>query len=287
MNRVISLIISIAVLVSMGIVMTSCGDPEKKAAKESFNTEAALLQEKIDERSAEVEKAQSMLDAKKPALDDTIAPALEQAVDTAVNDEVSVPSMPGTIEEISDTIEGMKTTEEKLVSQTEDIKNMEQELDKSQKQYAQIVAPTEEFVKERLKTVDEDYINEVEAVTEENDPNNLLGKQGSYTARVVYRSPLVKDEFQIESGLIEAGTDAGGCVEVFKTVSEAKTRDDYLGTFDGEGLLNPGSHHVFGTVIIRTSSELTASEQKELEKKVLDALTELSEDSERQDKSTE
>ncbi len=40
-------------------------------------------------------------------------------------------------------------------------------------------------------------------------------------------------------------------------------------------MLNPGSHNVYGTLVIRTSDELTATQQKKLEKKVLKALTKL------------
>ena len=169
----------------------------------------------------------------------------------------------------------MKSWEDLLAQQTEDMKILEQELDKSRKQYAQIVYPTEKIVKDRLKTVSDKYISEIEVVTEENAPNNLLNKQGGYTARVIYRSPLVEDSYIASSDIIEAGTECGGCVEVFKAVTEAEARNDYLATYDGQGMLNPGSHNDYGTLVIRTSDELTASQQKKLEKKVLKALTKL------------
>lgn len=41
------------------------------------------------------------------------------------------------------------------------------------------------------------------------------------------------------------------------------------------GIFSPGSHRVVGTVIIRTSNQLTASQQKELEEKLIASLTEL------------
>lgn len=143
---------------------------------------------------------------KKPALDDTIAPALEQIVNDAENDETAVPEKPKETEEINAAVESMKTTEETLVAQTEEIKGMEKSLTDSQKQYAQIVNPTEEFVVERLKRVKP--IDKVKAVTEDNDPNGMLGKQGGYTAQVYFSSPWVKDEYGIYTGdVIEDGTD--------------------------------------------------------------------------------
>ena len=70
------------------------------------------------------------------------------------------------------------------------------------------------------------------------------------------------------------GTDAGGAIEVYENVEDAEKRRDYLATFDGTIFAN-GTHTVIGTVLVRTSNELTATQQKELEQKVIDALTRL------------
>ena len=74
--------------------------------------------------------------------------------------------------------------------------------------------------------------------------------------------------------LIDKGTDAGGAIEVYSTVEDAEKRRDYLATYDGTIFAN-GTHTVIGTVLVRTSNELTASQQKELEQKVIEALTKL------------
>lgn len=47
----------------------------------------------------------------------------------------------------------------------------------------------------------------------------------------------------------------------------------YLGMF--LGLVSPAVVAVIGTVLVRTSNKLTATQQKELEQKVIDALTRL------------
>ncbi|MCI0129695.1 hypothetical protein [Vagococcus sp. CY53-2] len=61
-------------------------------------------------------------------------------------------------------------------------------------------------------------------------------------------------------------------MEVYKIVEEATKRNDYLTGFDG-GILSAGGYTVVGTVIIRTSDEMTATNQKELENEIINKLT--------------
>ena len=62
--------------------------------------------------------------------------------------------------------------------------------------------------------------------------------------------------------------------KAYENVEDAEKRRDYLATYDGTIYAN-GTHTVIGTVLVRTSNELTATQQKELEQKVIDALTRL------------
>lgn len=48
-----------------------------------------------------------------------------------------------------------------------------------------------------------------------------------------------------------------------------------LASFDGAGFLASGSHSVVGTVVIRTSDNLTATQQKEMEANIYNSLVEL------------
>ena len=57
-------------------------------------------------------------------------------------------------------------------------------------------------------------------------------------------------------------------------MEDAEKRRDYLATYDGTIYAN-GTHTVIGTVLVRTSNKLTATQQKELEQKVIDAFTRL------------
>ena len=64
----------------------------------------------------------------------------------------------------------------------------------------------------------------------------------------------------------------GGGIEVYSTVEDAEKREEYLATYDG-GIFASGTHTVVGTVVVRTSNELKASQQKEMEDKIIETLT--------------
>ncbi len=138
----------------------------------------------------------------------------------------------------------------------------------------QVTAPSDDFVMDRLKLVD--TITEIDAVTEEHDPNGMLNKQGGYIGCVYFADSQVdRSELYIEDGkdnVIDIGTQAGGAVEIFNSVEEAETRDQYIASFDGVGIVSAGSHYVVGTLVIRTSDELTATQQTDLTDKITEAL---------------
>ena len=158
---------------------------------------------------------------------------------------------------------------------TEEISKAEKAYQDSIKQLKQVTNPTEEFLIERAKTVD--TITKVEAATEETDGNKMMNKPGGYTSYIAMRSSLVKNEFYASQTPVEAGTDGGAVIEAFKTVKDAEARNTYLAGLDGAGALAPGSHKVVGTLLVRTSNELTATQQKNLEKSIIDALIKLDE----------
>ena len=59
---------------------------------------------------------------------------------------------------------------------------------------------------------------------------------------------------------LSQGTDDDGAIEVYSTVEDAKRRMEYLAAYDG-GIFASGTHTVIGTVLVRTSNVLKASEQ--------------------------
>lgn len=199
-----------------------------------------------------VKSANELLDKNQKAYDMNTMTALKQAVEDSKNAD-------------SDT-EYKKST--KTINS--DIKAYKNSI----KQLKQVTKPSEDFLLERTKTVE--TITNVEAATEETDGNNLMNKTGGYYAYIAMKSSLVTDSYYTSQSPVEAGVEGGAVIEAYKTVKLAKARNAYLGKLDTMGsILNPGSHKVVGTLVIRTASTLTASQQQQLEQAVIDKLIEL------------
>lgn len=86
---------------------------------------------------------------------------------------------------------------------------------------------------------------------------------------------MVPAESKLYSSPVENGNEGGGAIEVYKTAKLAKAREAYLSALDSPGALSPGTHRVVGTMVVRTSSKLKASQQRALEKNIIDALIKL------------
>ena len=79
------------------------------------------------------------------------------------------------------------------------------------------------------------------------------------------------DEGEEATSPVDVGTEGGGQIEVYASASDAKKRDEYLSSFDGS-MFTSGYHVVVGTMVIRTSKLLSASEQEQLANDVIAAL---------------
>ena len=97
-----------------------------------------------------------------------------------------------------------------------------------------------------------------------------LGKDGGYTSATYFTVPqLTKDK---NADPVQLGTDGGGCIEVYKNIDDAKTRCDYLKSFDGS-ILPTGSYSLIGTMIVRTSYQLDDASQYNLTDEIFSSLT--------------
>lgn len=155
------------------------------------------------------------------------------------------------------------------------LENVQKELEASIQQNQQVNNPSEAFVIERLTGIS--GITVIEAATEDNDPNGNLHKPGGYTAAVFFIHDQVTDSYVLNNKgdtPVERGTDGGGCIEVYETKEYAETRNAYLAGFDGT-VFSSGSHTVCGTIVVRTSDKLTATQQQVLEDDIISALIEL------------
>ena len=247
----------------------------RQQAIEAFNVACDGLESrtvKVDEAIAEIQELQAGDD--KP-LDESVDMAASSAVGQAQAAKESAPDMPDGTDEINaaaEAVSKMGDYSETLAS----LASAKQALQDSIAQLKQVTNPTGAFVIQRLTGLAN--ITGVEAVTETNDPNGNLNKAGGYTAAVYFSSDLVDQSGVYPSegytGLVAAGCDGGGCVEVYATVEYATKRNDYLSAFDGS-ILSSGSHEVLGTCVIRTSNLLTASQQQSLAGEIRDALVRL------------
>ena len=262
------IILSITIM----FALTGCDSEETKAAKESFNNEVERVQASYDALTAEIATAEELVVTEERPLDETLKPALEDTISDAKTVEFKSPSMPSGIDNINAATEELKNTS--FDDKTQALKDAETALSNSIEQRKLVTAPSEAFVIERLRGID--GVGEIAALTEETDNNGLLGKAGTYYAKIDFASPWIKDPYSIYSGrsVAENSTDGGGSVEVFETEELAQKRNDYLGAFDG-GMFASGSHKVLSTLIVRTSNELTASQQKKLEADIIASLTKL------------
>lgn len=202
--------------------------------------------------------------------------AMESAVETAnkLIEKKEKPFDPKTKTQLVEAISASKKAKDdqsyKKVTKT--VKTATKAYKDSIQQLKQITKPSESFLLKRAKTVK--TVTKVEAATEKTDGNNLMNKPGQYYAYIAMRSSLVKDD-TLNQSPVEAGVDGGAVIEAFKSVKDAKARNKYLSAFDGSGAFSPGSHKIVGTLIVRTSNQLTASEQKTLENDIIQALIKL------------
>ena len=220
------------------------------AAIDAYNAAAQSLSVKNDALNSAISAAEDLMLSGDPALDPDLVPALETAI-TNAQDALSVLiDMPEDADAILAAAADMEAVD---YTQVSDAIASAQAVD-CLSQVPGVIA--------------------VAAATEETDTNNLIGKAGSYYARIVFSHELVGKSTAQGASLVSGGTDCGGSIEVFNTVEDAEKRNTYLGAFDGT-IFDSGSHTVIGTVLIRTSSKLKASQQQELEAAIIESLTRL------------
>lgn len=239
---------------------------------ERYNVAKIAAEEKNAQLDNAISVAEALILEKDPALDETLIPILETAISEAKAAKQFIPEMPETENEIisvNDVLNG--------IDYSDTLSNLSEKraaLERSIKQYSLVNAPTEAYIIECLKKVPN--VIDISAVTEDNDPNGHLNKAGGYTAQVYFSSDLINQDEIDGITVIDKGTDCGGSIEVYSSVEEANARNDYLASFDG-GIFASGSHSVIGTVLVRTSDKLTASQQKEMEANIIAILTEVEE----------
>lgn len=237
-------------------------------AIDNFNAAKDSVNSKNTELDAEITNAEKLINSEEIALDETLRPTLETAVSETKTKKITVPEMPVSLDDI--TIETDKLNAFDYTDTITKLNEAYSALDTSIKQYSLVNNPTEGYVIDCLGEVNN--VIDISAVTEDNDPNGNLNKSGGYTAQVYFSCDLVNQEEIQGVTIIDKGTECGGSIEIYSTPEDAQKRKDYLSAFDG-GIFASGSHEVVGTVLVRTSDKLKASEQKDMEANIISALT--------------
>ena len=179
------------------------------------------------------------------------------------------------IQEISDNKKSL--TKPDYSKEIEQIEEAHISLDNSIKQLKQVTCPTEAFVLERITEIKEQAgMVDIVALTEDNDPENHIGKAGWYTSKIIFQHKDV-EHYAIVNGLrtlAEIGNPAGGCVETYSTVEDAERRNAELAGMEGT-VRSPGAHEVCGTLVIRVSEDMKTSTQQELMEMIKNTLLRL------------
>lgn len=253
-------VLALAILVIISLIyLFTIHLPYQEAAR-AFNSASTKVENTNSPLESLIKQSSKLLKEKKEPLDPKTLENLENTTNDAKKQLREIPKMASSASAIKEQTEELEKPLD-YSDITQKLQNYIESYETSVKQLEQITQPTQDFIENRLRAVP--TITKIQSVTENNDPNGLLNKQGGYTASVYFADQQVSD-IAPASDLVEAGNEAGGNIEVYASKEDAEKRNDYLSTFDGNGLLNPGSHYVYGTLIIRTSDKLTASQQKNL-----------------------
>lgn len=241
-------------------------------AETKFNATVKEVEAKNTELTSAMNDAQKILDKKEAVYDNTTKEAFITALSDAKAAQRKIPDLPKKTADIN--------AETKKLSEPLDYSSVINAISEKQTAYQnsvlqmkQITNPNEDFVIQRLKGIPN--ISGYQAVTEDHDPNGNLNKQGGYTSTVYFSTPLIDQSSVYGNDIVDKGTECGGAIEVYASEEDAEKRDSYLASFDGAGMLNSGSHKVLGTIVIRTSTKLTATQQNEFTNNITNKLLEL------------
>jgi hypothetical protein len=252
--------------------LSGCGvSKEKQDAIDAFDAQVERIEEQVSDRDVLVTAAEELIASGKTALDDNLVLALQTAITDAKSINPELPKIPGDIEKIKESTIELKQVD--LTSLTTALEVAKANLEESYAKFELVNNPDEVYVIGKLETISS--IIEIMAATEDNDPNGQLNKAGGYTAAIFFSSELIDQSKISGSTVLDKGTVSGGSIEVYRTVADAEKRNNYLANFDGT-IFASGSHTVIGTVVVRTSSKLKASQQQDLESNIIAALTTIS-----------
>lgn len=266
--RVALLALGLVGVICVGVICSKMFDP-KMAPSDKSNPNMAAGSSQLD--SSTTPTFEKMVVAYNEAVQNYNIVAEEYERIKEITSLENIDGLPE-VEKTIPFLDENTTPKDTIEQDTEEVREKTDELLVALILAQQITNPDEEWVIERLKSVDDIMV--VQAVTEGHDPNHLLNVDGGYTSCVYFSVRGIRQSSIKGEDIVEKGTDAGGAIEVYKTVTDAQNRCNYLGQFNNT-LLYPGSYAIIGTTVIRTSYLLSNEKQIELTSKITAAFTAL------------
>ena len=233
---------------------------DKQQATDAFNKECERLRAEMKTLRTLIDECHELANSGEEPYDPGMKSDLETSANVAITRIRELPEIPSERKKIiAATKELEKISYESSITE---LSTKISEFKNAVKIKERITNPSEEYVLDVLKMVC--GIRSCAAVTEENDPDGQLHKAVGCTSAVFFEYDEV-DQTEVKGDtLLGKCTDAGGLIEIYDTVENAEKRNDYLKESDGTGD-SSGSHTVLGTMVIRTSGQLTPMQQNELE----------------------
>lgn len=267
-KKVVAIVVAIVVII--GAV---CGwyfgyKKPYDTAVANYNAAVANVEALNAEYDSAVSSLQALVDSGETPYDEATLTAAQDVLSGADAVKVEIPEMPEKTKDIVAVTEELNKPLD-YSNQISSLQDAEAKLSESIEIYKLVNNPGEDRITSVLEKIS--GINGMAVVTEDHDPNGNLHKAGGYTACVYFSHESLNVSAKDEYNIIEEGTDGGGCIEVYETPEDAQKRADYLSGFDGT-IFASGTHTVCGTVLVRTSNELTATQQKELEEAIINQL---------------
>lgn len=197
---------------------------------------------------------------------------------TCVDNVVGVPSSYGELEFVDasfDTYINVLTganSSIKISKDTSTVLAYCEEIEMMLKVLEQITVSDTSWVMDKLNGLAD--ISGTECVTEDNNPDGLLNKEGGYIGCIYFSLSEIDQTSVPGDSIVTKGTDCGGAIEIYASLEEAEARCEYLAGFDGT-ILYSGSYAIVGTNVIRTSYILSNERQWEVTSEITKKLTEV------------
>lgn len=264
--------------------------PDYKQATIAFSDKCAEIEAKNAELQTAIDTLQSVIDLGEKPYDATKITDANSAINNGKIALVSIPTWDKAMPKESSEYNFLQTNKMKeeissITAATTELNELtnslqipdyteviagigdaQSKLERSIKQMKQVTCPDESFVLQRVTNIrDAAGMIDVISLTEDNDPENYIGKAGWYTVKVVFHHKDV-EHYGLDNGLLtlnEVGNPAGGCIEVYRTEEDVQRRADELKSQEGT-VRSPGARAICGTVLVRVSDDLKASYQQEL-----------------------